>query len=101
MIRRFQFVSLQEAAAYVATSERPGRAAAPQQSAAAAAAQPSLDWALILESLELTPHQTKARCDLKNSKSETLNACRLAHDLLPGRPAVLCDVRARDGSKQP
>ncbi len=49
-------MSLQEAAAYVAKSEKPGGAAPRQE---AAAAQPSLEWPLILESLELTPHQSK------------------------------------------
>lgn len=63
-IRRFQFVSLQEAAAYVAKSEKPG-GAPPQQEATTV--QPSLDWSLILESLDLTPHQSKVHSPVWNS----------------------------------
>lgn len=58
-IRRFQFVSLQEAAAYVAKADKPDQRGGPQQEITAA--QPSMPWSLILEFLELTEHQRKVR----------------------------------------
>ncbi len=56
-IRRFQFVSLQEAAAYVAKAEKPDQRGQPAPEGVTA--QPSLDWPLILDSLELTKQQRK------------------------------------------
>lgn len=71
-IRRFQFVSLQEAAAYVAKAEKPGDRGAPAQEITAA--QPSLPWSLILESLDLTEQQRKSLAAARNTVVQRLRA---------------------------
>lgn len=71
-IRRFQFVSLQDAAAYIAKSDKPDRldksdkedaahrmTSLTSQQQQAVVGKPTLEWSVILESLQLTSHQRK------------------------------------------
>lgn len=74
-IRRFQFVSLQEAAAYIAKSDRTekGQNVTPLPTQDQQLARPTLEWPVILESLQLTPHQRKSLVSARGVVSQRLN----------------------------